>query len=99
MKQRMENYLKISCHDVDLQKVSHLEFYLRQGDFFRQYSPVVINEHEMTVKIPYADAMQLDASHVRLQFAFVDENGASRASEVQSLSAGVLLKEAGYDPF
>lgn len=98
MKQRMENYLEITCDDVNLENVSHLEFYMRQGGLFRQYAPLVLDKHKMSVKIPYEDAMQLDASHVRLQFAFVDENGASRASEVQSIAAGVLLKEAGYDP-
>lgn len=98
MKQRMDNYLEIVCDDVNFFEVSNIEFYVRQGAFFRQYAPHAVQEHALVIKIPFEDAMELDASFVRLQFAYLDADGTPRASEVQSVSAGALLKEAGYDP-
>lgn len=94
----MDNYLEIVCEDVDFSEVSNIEFYIRQGGFFRQYSPFGLTEHSIVIKIPYEDAMELEPSYVRLQFAYTDKDGVPRASEITSVSVGVLLKEAGYDP-
>ena len=94
----MRNTLYIQCDDIDLTKVTYIEFYLRQGTFFRQYEPEIVSEHAMLIEIPLDDAMKLVNSTVRLQFAFTDEGENSRASEVTELSVRELLKEAGYDP-
>lgn len=98
MVKNMKNTLHIQCDDVDLMAVTYIEFYLRQGTFFRQYEPEVITEHSMLVGVPLDDAMKLANSTVRLQFAFTDADGNSRASEVTEVSVRDFLKETGYDP-
>ena len=98
MRKRIENALQITCEDVDLTKVSQIEFYIRQGKVFLEYAPVVVSEHEMLVEVPFADAMRLTDARVQLQFAFTDENGVPQATEIETRPVGDLLKEAGYDP-
>ena len=48
--------------------------------------------------IPLEDALQLNATQIKLQFAFVDADGNPRASGIVQIPVGELLKEAGYDP-
>ena len=98
MKRCIENCLQITCEDVDLKTVSNIEFYLKQGRFFRQYEPEVVSEHEMLVHIPLKDAKQLTQADVKLQFAYTDVNGIPRATEPETVTVGEFLKEAGYDP-
>ena len=100
MRERIRNELHIEVEGVDLTTVRNIEFYVRQGKcFFRTYPAIVVSPTEMTVSIPFEDAMQLTSSSmVLLQFAFVDVNGTPRASEPAAESVGVLLKKAGYDP-
>lgn len=98
MKRRMKNYLWISCDDVDLTTVTNIEFYLKQDGLFFQYTPEVLSASEMIVEIPVEDALKLSASDVKLQFAYTDESGTPRATEIERICVGDLLKEAGYDP-
>jgi len=98
MKNKIQNQLHISCEDADLTTASNIEFYLRQGTLFKQYSPTVVSDHEMLVVIPREDAMKLKYGTTELQFAFTDAGGNPRASEVERIPVGRLLKEAGYDP-
>ena len=98
MKRRIENSLSIICDDVDLETISNIEFYVRQGRFFRQYVTEVISSNEMLVRIPFEDAKVMTTAPVQLQFAFVDANGNPRSTEIAETSVGDLLKEAGYDP-
>ena len=99
MKPRIKNVLHVLCEDVDLNLATNIEFYVKQMDFFGEYIPVVVSPHEMYVEIPCKDAHNL-APHlnVQLQFAYTDENGIPRASEIEIKSVGDFLKEAGYDP-
>lgn len=98
MREKIENLLKITCEDIDLQKVTDIEVYVKQIRFFGCYTPTVISPHEMTVKIPFEDARKLTEGTVKLQFAFTDEDGNPRASETVKETVGELLKELGYDP-
>ena len=99
MRAKIENQVMITCEDVDLQELSGIEFYVRQGSFFQIYVPEVISAHEMVIVIPYADAMKLRSDKVvELQFAFTDGNGTPGATDVLSLYVRELLKEDGYDP-
>lgn len=99
MRKKIENHLRIGCNDLDLTKLSHIEFFVRQsGCFSTVYSPTVTASNEMLVVIPFADAMRLRNGPVSLQFAFVDENGIPDASEIEVVEVADLLKEAGYAP-
>lgn len=82
---------------TDLTKASNLEFYVRQGCTFFQYTPEVVDETHLFVKIPYDDAMRLREGRVHLQMALTDESGNSLAAEIVQEDVKKLLKEAGYD--
>ena len=96
LRKRIKNSLRITCSSVDLTTVNDIEFYIRQAGLFFQYTPEVISDDEMLVEIPLEDARQLSSLCCELQFAFTDEDGNPRASEIKSVSVGDLLKEAGY---
>lgn len=99
MREKIKNTLKITCTDIDLTKISNIEFYVRQGYFFRSYFPDVISSSEMVVTIPFEDAKKLQHDkEVELQFAFTDENGNPDASDVVVSEVKELLKGDGYDP-
>lgn len=98
MRQRMKNYLHIAVGGVDLTTASNIEFYIKQGGLFLQYTPEVVSSGEMLVEIPYDDAMKLASGEVRVQFALTDENGTPRATDPKAIPVDVLLKEAGYAP-
>ena len=96
MRKRIENNLCITCDDVDLTKAKNIEFYVKQGDLFLQYSPDVTSKSQMTVKIPHEDAMKLTDENVKLQFALMDGDGNPRASAIITKPVRDMLKEAGY---
>ncbi len=98
MKQKIKNALLIECEDVDFTKITNIEYYVRQGGVGFTYAPRVLDAHSMVVIIPYEDAMQLTVTPVRMQFAFLDEDGVPHASEPVTRPVGEFLKEAGYDP-
>ena len=97
---RIKNNLRITLPDTDptdLTTASNIEFYISQAGFFRQYTPTVISAHEMLVKIPLEDAMQLyPDSPVRLQFAFTDPEGNHVPSDTKEMRVGDFLKKEGY---
>lgn len=99
MRERIQNELHIEVEGVDLTTVRNIEFYVRQGrGFFKTYPVTVISAAEMTVHIPFEDAMELSTSAALLQFAYVDANGTPMASEIATESVGSLLQREGYNP-
>ena len=98
MRKNIKNALEILVDGVDLTTVSNIQFYVRQEALFFEYSPEVIAADCMLMIIPLEDALQLNATQIKLQFAFVDEDGNPRASGIVQIPVGELLKEAGYDP-
>lgn len=98
IREKIQNQIKVTCEDVDFTKVTDIEFYVKQLSFVGTYTPEVISEHEMAVTIPFEDARRLMRGKAKLQFAFVDENGAPRASDTIEEDVAELLKGEGYDP-
>lgn len=98
MRQKIKNTLTVSVDEVDLTTVYDIEFYIRQGNVFFQYTPVVLGVHEMIVTIPKKDADTLRANIAGyLQFAFTDADGNHIASEIVETNIDRLLKTEGYD--
>ena len=97
MREKIKNNLKITCTDIDLNTITHIEFYVKQLKFFGCYTPVIISSNEMVVTIPFEDAKKLKQGEVELQFAFTDSEGNHDASDVVKTKVDDLLKEAGYD--
>ena len=98
MQQRMRNTLIVTVRNADLMSFSSIEFYVKQNGNFFEYAPRVISSTQMAVDIPYEDAMKLDATTAKLQFAYTDERGTPCRSGVLEVRVKELLKEAGYDP-
>lgn len=96
MRQRIQNDLLITVNGVDLNDVSDLEFYLKQGYLFFEYTPIVYSSNEILVRIPLKDALKLKNTAVDLQLAFKNSNGNPMASDVVSCPVKQLLKEVGY---
>ena len=97
MFQKIANALSVEVEGVDLTKASNLEFYVRQGCTFFLYTPTVVDETHLLVKIPYEDAMRLRPPQAKLQLALTDEGGNRRATVITEVSVLYLLKEDGYD--
>lgn len=98
MRQRIANALSIEVEGAELTGAVRLEFYVRQGCLFLQYTPQVVDDARLLVQIPYEDAMRLRAGQqALLQLAFTDADGNRQASDVVSAPVRDLLKEAGYD--
>lgn len=98
MREKIQNNLKITCRGADLTKISNVEFYVKQDGFFGCYEPTIISTEQMVVTIPFQHAMQLKMGKVKMQFAFVDENGIPDHSNIVVRQVREFLKEAGYDP-
>ena len=103
MKQRIDNHLHIACPNTEFTTYSNIEFYIKQDekDFYRQYTlgdgVHIISDTELLIEVPQEDVMALIAGKpIKLQFAFTDDQGCARASEILKTTAGEFLKEIGY---
>lgn len=96
MRKNIENKLIVTCDDIDLTTLTHIEFYVRQSRFFGCYKPSVISSNKMLVIIPFEDAKKLRDGKVELQFAFTDANGTPDASEIVEYEVDDFLREVGY---
>ena len=98
MREKIRNTLSVEVTGADLTKAMNLQFWLRQGRKFFEYTPTVIDETHLLVVIPFADAMQLDPGRsARLQLALTDESGNPQVSDIVVQPVRELLKEDGYD--
>lgn len=101
--QKIKNTITIEVDSgVDFTTSSNIEFYLKQGSFFKAYTGdggqiSVVSAKQITVTIPKADADKLtDKFPAELQFALTDANGMPISSNVLSVKVNELLKEIGY---
>ena len=98
MRTKIENTLIINVCGIKLSETQKIEFYLKQGDNFFQYTPQVINDKSMTVTIPFDDAKKLlPTVKAKLQFAFTDNDGNTGASDIVEMLVRDLLKTEGYE--
>lgn len=98
MREKIQNALSVEVTGADLTKATKLQFWLKQGELFFEYTPQVVDQTHLLVIIPFADAMQLDpGKSARLQLALTDGDGTPQAADIVSQPVKELLKEAGYD--
>lgn len=99
MRERIKNSIYVEVEGVDLTTISNVEFYVRQKpEFYEKYPVNIASASEMVVTIPFEDAMRLTTGPAQLQFAFVDERGTPRASDIVVEDVGRLLAKEGYNP-
>lgn len=97
MRAKIENNLIIEVCSIDLTKLKNIEFYIKQGELFFQYTPQIIDEHRMTIKISYDEAMQFSPdTNAESQFAFTDIFGNKGASEITKIPVDDLINNDGY---
>lgn len=92
----INNTLTIHVENVTFTTATKIEFYLRQGAFFGQYNPFVMDDTSLVVKIPREDTEQMLRGKIMCQLVFTDENGNERASRPKVCEVECLLKEDGY---
>lgn len=99
MRQKIQNTLAVAVDGVDLTTVENIEFYVRQGGTFFQYTPTVTGSGEMVVTVPKEDADRLKVNNeVTLQFAYTEKDtGRPYASDPCEVNVGELIKSEGYD--
>ena len=97
MRQKIENKIHIAVDGVDLTTLKKIEFYVRQLNLFFQYTPDVLDAHNMMIVIPKEDADMLATGSVKLQFAYTDSSGNDDASDIAEVSVEELLKGEGYN--
>lgn len=97
MRSKIENLLNINVCGIDLTTLTNIEFYVKQGTVFFQYTPQVLDASNMLVTIPYEDALTLIPNlQAKLQFAFTDNNDNVGASDATAVIVSDLLKLEGY---
>lgn len=94
---KIENVLMVNIDNINLLTAQNIEFYVKQGNLFFEYTPKVISENEMLVTIPYDDAMKLNTGDISMQCAFTDANGNALCTGIIKTTANGFLKEAGYN--
>lgn len=97
MRQRIQNKIRITVEGEAMTTVTAIEFYIKQGNFFYQCTPEVVDDSTFLVTIPKEIAVALSTQKARLQFAYTDAAGDPQASDVLEVSVGELLKAGGYD--
>lgn len=96
MFQRIANALSVEVEGTDLTKVTKPEFYVKQACQFFQYTPKIVDETHLLVKIPKEDAMRMRPGTVKLQFAATDGDGNPITVSTVEKTIEEFLKEAGY---
>lgn len=96
MIQRVSNAVTITCEAVDFTEATDLRVWLEQGYERFEYALSPIDAHTASFAMPKADAMRLDPTALRIQFALTDPSGTPVVSEIRTIPVSELLKEAGY---
>lgn len=100
MRQRIENRITIDVKGADdLTMVTNIVVWVYQLSTKLKYEPMVLNQTQLLVTVPYEDAMRLRSgvsNMVDIQMAYTDISGVPKASEVVSIQVDRLLDEEGY---
>lgn len=92
----IKNTLTIRVKDATLTSATDIEFYLRQGTLFYQYTPTVIDDERLVVIVPREDTEKMLRGRILCQLVFTDKDGNNRASRPKVCEVECLLKEDGY---
>lgn len=98
MRKLIANQIPIKCNDVDFTTSTDIEVYIRQGSNFFQYTPTVIDAHNIVVDMPFADAKTLEVGSVVLQWALTDSDGKPVSPDPIIIEVGDFIKSDGYNP-
>lgn len=90
------NKLSVYVKGAGLTSATKLEFYIRQGALFLEYTPTAIDDENLVVNVPKEDADKFLRGKILCQLVFTDKDGNSRASQVKADEVVGLLKEEGY---
>lgn len=98
MFQKVKNIVHVNVEGAKLTTLKNNKFYVKQGPLNFEYVPTIINDEEMIVEIPKADADRLKFTEpVRLQFIGTDPSGLPVPVPVVETTVNELLAPEGYD--
>lgn len=101
IRQRIQNKTVIDLDgSVDLTTSSDVTVWVKQGSLELKYTnPTVVTATQMTLTIPFADAMKLDATvHCTIQAAGLDSNYVPWSTDPVIVDVGEFIAEEGYNP-
>lgn len=96
--QRIANIRRLTIsEDVDLLTASKIQVFVTQGSLEFVYDITApVSDTEIDVMIPYADAIQLGKSAVKVQAAWTDSGGTPRCTKPKTISVDEFIYSGGY---
>jgi hypothetical protein len=96
--QRIANIRRLTIsEDAQLLSASKIQVFVTQGSLEFVYDiPVAVSDTEIDVEIPYADAIQLGKSAIKIQVAWTDTGGTPRCTKPKTISVDEFIYSGGY---
>lgn len=99
--QRIANIRRLTIsEDADLLSASKIQVFVTQGSLEFVYDiPVAVSDTEIDVEVPYADAIQLGKSAIKVQVAWTDTGGTPRCTKPKTISVDEFIYSGGYEAY
>lgn len=97
--QRIANIRRVTIsEDVQLTSATKIQAFVTQGSNEFVYDIATpVSDNEIDILIPYADAIQLGKSAIKLQVAWTDSGGTPRCTKPKTLSVDEFIYSGGYE--
>lgn len=97
--QRIANIRRVTIsEDVHLTSATKIQAFVTQGSNEFVYDIATpVSDNEIDILIPYADAIQLGKSAIKLQVAWTDSGGTPRCTKPKTLSVDEFIYSGGYE--
>lgn len=97
--QRIANIRRVTIsEDVQLTTATKIQAFVTQGSNEFVYDIATpVSGNEIDILIPYADAIQLGKSAIKLQVAWTDSGGTPRCTKPKTLSVDEFIYSGGYE--
>ena len=99
--QRIANIRRVTIsEDVQLTTATKIQAFVTQGSNEFVYDIATpVSDNEIDILIPYADAIQLGKSAIKLQVAWTDSGGTPRCTKPKTLSVDEFIYSGGYEAY
>lgn len=96
--QRIANIRRLTIsEDAQLLSASKIQVFVTQGSLEFVYDITTpVSDTEIDVLIPYADAIQLGKSAIKVQVAWTDSSGTPRCTKPKTISVDEFIYSGGY---
>lgn len=99
--QRIANIRRVTIsEDVQLTTATKIQAFVTQGSNEFVYDIATpVSDNEIDILIPYADAIQLGKSAIKLQVAWTDSGGTPRCTKPKTISVDEFIYSGGYEAY